>query len=193
MPSTSSRGTCSSGWLSCLPSGVCGSGGRLGASRPYPQRVDVLDRSSRAIREHARAAYDRHRRLHDRLRPHVPPAQPYVPGNATSYCGLPRCAVETATPPPGGAPSRRGRPGMVKRSGMAPDRRGRCVGSQRGRGLPRLPGVQGDVPLPGGVLWEDGEAIAFHVSDRRQPASVPGPLHGGHAKARRSPRRANGG
>jgi hypothetical protein len=67
----------------CRP-GVCGPDRcNLGATRPHPQRLDVLDRSGRPIRQHAWTAHNRHRRLHDRLRTHLSPAQQDVPGNTT--------------------------------------------------------------------------------------------------------------
>jgi hypothetical protein len=54
-------------------------GGRdLGASRAHPQRIHVPGRSGWAVRQRARTPHDRHRWLHDRLRPHLPPAQPNV-------------------------------------------------------------------------------------------------------------------
>jgi hypothetical protein len=62
----------------CRP-GVCCLGGRdLGASRAHPQRIHVPGRSGWAVRQRARTPHDRHRWLHDRLRPHLPPAQPNV-------------------------------------------------------------------------------------------------------------------
>jgi hypothetical protein len=83
------------------------------------------------------AAHDRHRRLHDRLRPDVPPAQPLVPGNARSYFGIPRRAVETARITP--QASDRARPGLGQCSGMAPDdHRRRATASMAARATPAM-------------------------------------------------------